>query len=133
VRDVFAQPANQMPETQHEERSQNHLAGQAKGLPHRRLDHRYQKGGKEERHGGEDGALALHVFAPVIFEYLIDDPIPAGLGGDLAGPLGMRVFVQTQKCALARPASRACAPNASLLMSCRATLRARSRSTPRLT
>src|SRR6266576_4391225 len=102
MRDVFAQPPDQMPDAYHEESHQNRLAHYAKRLPQRRLDHCYKERRKEKSDRGEDGALALHVLAPIILEYLIDDPVPASLGSDIAGPLSMRVVVQSEESCLPR-------------------------------
>src|SRR5258706_12341490 len=86
-----------MPDTHHKERDQNRLARHAERLPQRRLDHCHKERRKKKRNRGEDGALALHIFAPIILKYLIDDPVPASLGGDVAGSLRMRVVVQPKK------------------------------------
>src|SRR5712692_9330772 len=99
---VFAQPADQMPDAHDEKGRQNRLARHAERLPQRRLDHRHKECRKEERNRSEDGALAFHVLASIIFEYLIDDSVPASLGGDVAGPLSMRVVLQPQKTSLSR-------------------------------
>src|SRR5258706_7881547 len=96
MRDVFAQPANQMPHTHHEERNQNGLACHPERLPQGRLDHRHKERREKERNGGKDGALSFHVLAPVILEYLVDDPIPPRLGGYIAGPLRVAVNVHAK-------------------------------------
>jgi len=76
------------------------LARHTERLPQGRLDHRHKERRKEERNSSEDGALAFHILAPIILEYLIDNPVPASLGGNVAGPLSMRVVLQPQKYSL---------------------------------
>jgi len=86
------QPADQMPDAHYEASPKSpcpHNRTTAQG----RLDHSPQERRKEERNSSEDGALAFHILrlAPIILEYLIDNPVPASLGGNVAGPLSMRV------------------------------------------
>src|SRR5260370_20179893 len=97
VPEVLSQPPRQVPDAGHKERYQNCASSYTKRLPEWRLNHRHKKCGEKERDGGEDCPLALHVLVPIILEDLIDDPIPARLGGKIGGSLRVRIVVQAQK------------------------------------
>ena len=80
-----------MPDPNHEQRSQDYFAQQAERLPQRRLDHGHKKGREEKRHGSKDGPLALANLSPIVFQNLVDDPVPTRLRRNRARALGVRV------------------------------------------
>src|SRR5712692_8061970 len=84
---VFAQPPGQMPNSNHEQRSQNCFPHKAVGLPQWRLDHGHKKCREEKRHGSKDGPLALANLSPIIFQNLVYDSVPTRLRRDGARAL----------------------------------------------
>src|SRR5258708_36757976 len=69
----------------------------SKRPPKRGRGHRQKERREKDRNGGKDGARSFHVLAPVILEYLVDDPMPPGLGGYIAGPLRVGVIVHAKE------------------------------------
>src|ERR1700687_3823657 len=92
VPEVLAQPPRQVPDASHKKRYQHCASSYTERLPEWRFNHRHKKCGEKKRDGGENRALPLLVLSAIVFQNLVDYPIPARLGGDVAGALGVRII-----------------------------------------
>src|SRR5688572_27972506 len=91
MRKVLAQSGGQMPETDDKKRKNDRAAKVAKVAPPLRLEHRHKKGGEKQRDRGENSAQAFPALLAISLEYFINDPVPAGLHGQISRPLRVRI------------------------------------------
>src|SRR5438132_14367792 len=91
VIEIFTQSLRQVPDAYHEQRDQHCFARDTEKLPQRRFKQRYKEGRQKKRNRRKDRTLALPVFAPIVFENLVNDPVPTSLDGYRSRTLRMRI------------------------------------------